>query len=130
MKDIPNAIMPRISASGRRTFSKEFKRQAVMQSFAPGASVSRVARSHDINNNQLFKWRKEFGGQLVPTESAPVKLLPITLTADEGKPACDASVTGTPQQGAIEIDFHTARLVMHGSVDLEALRVVIACMRA
>ena len=121
--------MQRISASGRRTFSKEFKRQAVMQSFAPGASVSRVARIHDINNNQLFKWRKEFGEQLVPPKIVPVKLLPVTLTSHEDKPACDAMVTGTPQPGTIEVDFNSARLVMHGSVDLEALRVVMQCMR-
>lgn len=128
MKDTPNPIKPRISASGRRTFSKEFKQQVVMQSLEPGASVSRVARAHDINNNQLFKWRKELGGSLVPGKSAPVELLAVTLTPHEGKPACDARVAGTPQQGTIEIAFNSARLVVHGNVDLEALRVVMQCM--
>jgi transposase len=25
----------------------------------PGASVSIVARRHDVNNNQLFRWRRQ-----------------------------------------------------------------------
>jgi transposase len=31
-----------------------FKRAVVEASFAPGASVSRVAREHDVNSNQVF----------------------------------------------------------------------------
>jgi hypothetical protein len=30
-------------------------------SFAPGASVSIVARQYDVNSNQLFAWRKLYG---------------------------------------------------------------------
>jgi transposase len=33
-----------------------FKRAVVEASLAPGASVSRVAREHNINANQVFLW--------------------------------------------------------------------------
>jgi transposase len=37
----------------RRSFKKKL---IVEDALAPGASVSRVARAHDLNTNQVFKW--------------------------------------------------------------------------
>src|SRR5438105_14704501 len=42
----------------RRFRSKQERRQIVEETLRPGASVSRVARAHDVNANQVFKWRK------------------------------------------------------------------------
>jgi transposase len=44
----------------RRFRSKQERRQIVEETLKPGASISRVARAHDVNTNQLFKWRREF----------------------------------------------------------------------
>jgi transposase len=56
-----------------------FKRAEVEASFAPGASVSRVAREHDINANQVFLWRKlHQDGLLGGDEPA---LLPVHIDA-------------------------------------------------
>ena len=44
-----------LSAEPRRTFSNEFKLQMVKLALPPGASVARIARGHDINDNLLFK---------------------------------------------------------------------------
>ena len=43
---------------GRRQYSETLKRQMVAETQAPGASVSVVARRHDVNSNQLFRWRR------------------------------------------------------------------------
>lgn len=43
-----------------RRHSIEFKRTVVEQSLQPGASVSRLARQHDVNANQIFAWRKAY----------------------------------------------------------------------
>jgi transposase len=43
-----------------RRYSPAFKRKVVKESLVPGASVSIVARRHDINSNIVFRWRKEF----------------------------------------------------------------------
>ena len=32
----------------------------VQQTFEPGMTISYIARLHDVNANQLFKWRKQF----------------------------------------------------------------------
>ncbi|SDR49864.1 Transposase [Rhizobiales bacterium GAS113] len=45
----------------RRRWSESLKRQIVAESLAPAASVSVVARRHDINANQLFTWRRRYG---------------------------------------------------------------------
>jgi transposase len=43
----------------RRSYSPEEKRRLVAESCEPGASVSLVARRHDINANLLFTWRRQ-----------------------------------------------------------------------
>src|ERR1700728_3789869 len=42
----------------RRT--PEEKRRIVEATFAPGASIARVAREHGVNANQVFQWRYEY----------------------------------------------------------------------
>src|SRR6267143_3686777 len=62
----------------RREWPEELKRQMVAETLEAGSSVSIVARRHDVNANQLFKWRREMlpkepavaieGGTMVPVE--------------------------------------------------------------
>jgi transposase len=61
----------------RRQSSEALKRQMVAETQAPGASVSIVARRHDVNSNQLFRWRRQLlpkavveSGAMVPVEIA------------------------------------------------------------
>src|SRR5437764_14889281 len=65
----------------RRNWPEAFKRQIVAETLEPGSSVSLVARRHDVNANQLFKWRRELmpeqppalvdSGAMVPVEIVP-----------------------------------------------------------
>src|SRR3954468_24729329 len=43
-----------------RSWPETLKREIVAASFAPGSSVSVVARRYDVNTNQVFSWRKLF----------------------------------------------------------------------
>ena len=45
----------------RRRWSEEQKRAIVAEAFAPGASVSVVARRTDIGTGQIYRWRRELG---------------------------------------------------------------------
>ncbi|MFT2508628.1 transposase, partial [Escherichia coli] len=47
-----------LSAEPRRSFSNEFKLQMVKLALQLGASVARIAREHDINDNLLFKCKR------------------------------------------------------------------------
>ena len=43
---------------GRRRWSSDDKARIVEETLAPGATVSQVARRHDIRPQQLFGWRR------------------------------------------------------------------------
>jgi len=43
----------------RRRWSQEQKRAIVAEAFAPGASVSAVARRVDVGPGQIYRWRRE-----------------------------------------------------------------------
>lgn len=42
-----------------RRWAAEVKARIVAETFAPGASVSAVARSYDLDPSQLFAWRRK-----------------------------------------------------------------------
>lgn len=47
----------------RRKYTEEFKRDAVALVTEQGYTTVEAARSLDINDNLLYKWRKEFEAQ-------------------------------------------------------------------
>ena len=46
------------SVERRRRWPAEEKARIVQETYAPGMSVSQVARQHGISPNQLFTWRR------------------------------------------------------------------------
>jgi transposase len=55
---------------GHRVYPREFKQQVIRETLEPGASVSIVARRHDMNANVVFGWRKQYReGKLVVPDS-------------------------------------------------------------
>ncbi|MCK1504305.1 transposase [Bradyrhizobium sp. 18] len=48
-----------ITGTGRRRRWSTDAKAAIAESFAPGASVSAVARGHDISPSLLFLWRRQ-----------------------------------------------------------------------
>src|SRR5262244_4202171 len=82
--------------SKRRQYSEALKRQMVAETQVPGASVSVVARRHDVNSNQLFRWRR----QLLPKAAVESgAMVPVELAADGDRPR------RTDREGIIEIAF-------------------------
>ena len=91
------------SGPKRRQWSKAFKRQVVAETLEPGASVSIVARRHDVNANQLFKWRREMAAAQSPAKQS-VPMLPVEVAPEAGELRARARRSGT-----IEITFSGAR---------------------
>lgn len=54
----------------RRSFSREYKRQVVETVLASPSSLARVARGHDLNHNQLSRWRREYQRGLYDSPNA------------------------------------------------------------
>ncbi len=109
----------------RRQWSEALKRRIVAETLEPESSVSIVARRHDVNANQLFKWRREMApGQPVTAEQS-VTMLPVEIVPEASKPRPRVRRSGT-----IEITFASgARVCVRGEVSPEALRQVIELLR-
>jgi transposase len=89
-----------------------------------GATVSAVARRHQISPSLVFRWRREFSTAGGKTRSGSTAFVPVVLgsldTARGGKSA------PVPGSGIIEIELQGGRLVrVDGSVDVSTLRRVI-----
>ncbi len=115
----------------RRTYSLEDKRRLVAESYEPGASVSQVARRHDLNANLLFNWRRQLREPL--RAQAPLALIPVELLRMEESDAPPARASGDsapPVTGMMEIVLvDGVRLRVDSQVDGAALRRVLAVLQ-
>ena len=109
----------------RRFRSKLERRQIVEETLKPGASVSLVARAHDVNANQVFKWRRQYQQGRLEVDSQttllPVKVsdaIPMALPAPRRK-------SRTRRSGVIDIDLGHARVRIEGMADPECVRAAI-----
>lgn len=89
------------------------------ETLRPGASVAVIARSHGINANQVFHWRKLYReGQLDKSQAAPLVPVRITEMTEEPRPV-------PLRVGAIQIELARARIRVEGAVDPDTLRAVL-----
>ena len=110
----------------RRRISKQEKREIVEETLRPGSSVSIVARQHDINANQLFRWRRLYReGQLeVETES---RLLPVRISdvVEKVPQQAPARASRRAREGTIDIDLGHARVRIEGAADPACVRAAL-----
>jgi transposase len=113
-------------ATKRRQYSEALKRQMVAETQAPGASVSIVARRHDVNSNQLFRWRRQLLPKAVVESGA---MVPVEIAPDGGRPD-GGRPRRADQEGVIEIVLACGvRVRLRGEVSSETLRQVIELLR-
>jgi transposase len=123
--------------------SPEEKLRIVAETLEPGASVSVIARRHDVNANQLFTWRKQYrDGKLGGGSS----LVPVGIVGDggivsavsdlvPGKPArpcarshSDSAVVRQPKMIEVELRSGT-RIRIDADVRASALHQVLKLIR-
>ena len=136
----------------RRDWSGDDKARIIVESLAPGANISAVARRHGLKPQQLFGWRREArelfrdcGDTTVTrpsTGSSP--MLPATVA--KARPAVDvptfapvvvapvvkAPPSSLPQAGAsqgIEIAIGAVIVRVGANVDAEVLATGLAAVR-
>lgn len=67
----------------RRRFTAEYKRQVVRTLLASAESMAQVARDHDLNHNQLARWRQQYlqgqFNQALSRAEATQALVPVTV---------------------------------------------------
>lgn len=105
----------------RRHRPKQERRQIAEESLQPGASIAVVARRHGVNANQVFHWRKLFREGRLDVRPAPGQLMPVRIA----EVLEDGSGLVRHQTGAIQIEIGRVRVRVEGSVDPEALRMIL-----
>ena len=107
----------------RRSWTLDEKRRIVDESLEDGASLAEVARRHDLNANQLFTWRRQFGVEAVePKNLAPI--LPVTITPDMAAEESDLGSSGQIEIVLAEGD----RILVWSDVDSAALTRVLKAL--
>jgi len=137
----------RRSQRGYRQWTKAQKRQIVAETLVPGASVSVVARRHDVNANQLFSWRQQCrrgeisgGAALVPVGVIGEGGI-VSALADLTKPKSDQPATPHPvspsaapharQPKMIEVELRSGtRIRIDADVKGSALQQVLKLIRS
>jgi len=124
-EEVDTKRQPASGSPKRRRWPDALKRQIVAETLEPGASVSVVARRHDVNTNQVFTWRRE----LLPRKSPAVvdgPMVPVAV-APEPDRRRERLRHGT---GVIEIALGDGvRVSIRGEVAAETLRQVLALLR-
>jgi transposase len=105
-----------------RSWPEALKREIVAATFAPGASVSVVARRYDVNANQVFSWRRRFrDAPPAAAAKAASRLVPVMVTSEPGAVARQPSAAVE----TIEIELGNYRVRVGSAVDAQALRRVL-----
>ena len=107
----------------RRSWTLEEKRRIVDESLEDGASLAEVARRHDLNANQLFTWRRQFGIEPVePKDPSPI--LPVTITSETAAEEFEPELSGHMEIVLAEGD----RILVWSDVETAALTRVLKAL--
>jgi transposase len=115
------ALQVRVPGTKQRRRTIQERREIVEETLLAGASVSRVARRHDVNANQLFYWRKLYREGRLGGNPA------VKVTEDRHAEAVKRdSLAG--RWGTMEVELPKGTLRMAGAVDVVTLRAVLECL--
>lgn len=124
MDTILDTVAPARRTGRRPNFSLAFKRQVVEATLQPGASVSLIAREHDVNANLVFRWRHQYQeGVFGPVNQSPT-FLPVQVI----EASTDASHTIPSQPVShceIVIELGEAKLRITGTPDPHTLQIIL-----
>jgi transposase len=117
----------------RRRWPDAVKRELVAATLEPEASVSVVARRHDLNANMLFKWRRQFMAAAQASSTSPAGLVQVAVVPDApviaGSMVEPRPAAGKPMPGSIEIALSGGvRVRIAGTVDPAAVTAAVAAV--
>ena len=122
-----------VSTVARQRRSIAEKRRIVEETLHPGASVAKVARTHGVNANQVFGWRRLYLAGRLGEQKPGIKLLPVRVSESKSAPVVvEHGVTDgfPPQSGTIHIELRQAQVRIEGNADPALVRVLLECLRA
>ncbi|MFG1352826.1 IS66-like element accessory protein TnpA [Xanthobacter autotrophicus] len=123
-----------LGAERRRRWRDDEKAGIVAETLDGTATVSEVARRHDVCPSLVFTWRRQARQGRLGGVTKVSSLLPVMIQA-ETPPVVNETESGPPRSrratGVIEIDLGRGRRVrVDRDVDAAALRLVLDLLSA
>jgi len=106
----------------RRRFDAAWKQALVEQALLPGASVAKLARDHDVNTNQLFKWCRQHE-RSISGARAGSPMVPVVI---DQRRAPGVRAPGDARCVTVQMARGTLRL--EGAIDAEVLRGLVQAL--
>nr|WP_295113309.1 transposase [uncultured Caulobacter sp.] len=113
---------------GRRRWSADDKARIVEETLAPGATVSEVARRHDIRPQQLFGWRREM--RIAEPEPAVSFVPAVVEAADPEKVDRARPRPARTGRGDIELEFEGVVVRVRRGAEAKTVAAVIKALKA
>jgi transposase len=114
---------------GRRKWSVDAKAEIMLQALAPGATVSEVARRHDLRPQQVFGWLREARKAAEPAP-APA-FVPVVIEPAEAPAAPTPKKRRKPRAGGdIEIDIDGVVVRIGRGAEAKTVAAVIQALKA
>jgi transposase len=112
-----------LGAERRRRFTAEDRARIVAETYAPGMTVSQVARLNGIGRDLLFHWRRD-----ARDRAAGTALLPVEVRQ---QPAMAARTNGSgASAGSIAIEFKSGdRVRIEGGVAADVVRELVKALK-
>jgi transposase len=128
----PKAVLVRrlevlTGVGGRRRWSSDDKARIVEESLAPGATVSEVARRHDIRPQQLFGWRR--GMRIVEPAAQQMSFVPALVEAAEKTPRARPRAARAGR-GDIELEIEGVVVRVRRGAEAKTVAAVIKALKA
>jgi transposase len=115
-------------AECRRRWSWEQKQAIALESVAPHASPTAIARKYGLNTGQLCTWRRQILRR-VPV-AAPTGFARVEVVAEPARPASPTTAEPATQSGLMEVVLPGGASVrVDAGVNERALRRVLAALR-
>lgn len=119
----------------RRRFSRDTKARIVLESRAPGAVVSEVARRHGLTPQQLFGWRRELGSAVARPDVPTAAATTFTPVVVDGSSVARQNQAETPARpiadgGLIEIAIGEVLIRLRDGVAPRMIAAVLQAVRA
>lgn len=124
MDTILDTVAPARRTGRRPNFSLAFKRQVVEATLQSGASVSLIAREHDVNANLVFRWRHQYQEGAFGPINQSVTFLPVQVT-ETSKDAPQTLQSQPVSHSEIVIELGKAKLRITGTPDPQTVQLIL-----
>jgi transposase len=116
------------AVGGRRRWSRDAKAEIMLEALAPGATVSEVARRHDLRPQQVFGWLREARKAAAPAPTfVPVVVEPAEAPA---APAAPKNRRKSRAAGDIEIEIDGVLVRIGRGAEAKTVAAVIQALKA